>query len=208
MAACVFLFFDRSKRPNCPRTSGEPVQITRRRNDRGNRSPDSVGSWRCGCGRRKRKPSLVLPSSRLSRPRRRRSQRRREWQPGRPVAVTSQLSQLPRLAMLTMRLWTGCRPAARPSALQCLHGSHLGKRDIRGTARECPSTAHIPNLRLLTVLCRSAHEDADEQRECVILVVRGPNYGQRETVASRSDMASATKVRIEGEADSLVGRAA
>lgn len=82
------------------------------------------------------------------------------------------------------------------------------KRDIRGTARECPSTAHIPNLRLLTVLCRSAHEDANEQRECVILVVRGPNYGQRETVASRSDMASATKVRIEGEADSFVGRAA
>lgn len=73
---------------------------------------------------------------------------------------------------------------------------------------ECPSTAHIPNLRLLTVLCRSVHEDANEQRECVILVVRGPNYGQRETVASRSDMASATKVRTEGEVDSFVGRAA
>lgn len=36
------------------------------------------------------------------------------------------------------------------------------KWDIHGTARQCPSTAHIPNHRWLTVLCRSAHEDANE----------------------------------------------
>lgn len=39
----------------------------------------------------------------------------------------------------------GCRPAARPSAL-CT-ARIFGKWDIHGTARQCPSTAHIPNHR-------------------------------------------------------------
>lgn len=119
---------------------------------------------RGGCGRRERKPSLVLQSSGLTRPRRRRSQGRREWQPGWSIAVTSQLSQLPRLRVLTMCLWTLDWMSSRRTSICSAVSARLApwKWDIHGTARQCPSTAHIPNHRWLTVLCRSAHEDANE----------------------------------------------
>lgn len=91
------------------------------------------------CGRRE------AALSRLTRPRRRRSQGRREWQPGWSIAVTSQLSQLPRLTVLDVVPPHVHLLSARLASLE------------NGTSMELPDSARAPptfrtTVSMLTVL--------------------------------------------------------